>query len=107
MRHLLVSERRQQMPGKPMRLRLTAQAGGAVTKVLLSGELSKRMNAEERRSLLSLLARASPGGLDVVLCVDAQGSPEWCDGWTDALAAIPARIMVQFAFTGPSPRRAP
>lgn len=95
------------MPRRPMKLRLVAKAGGAATKVLLSGELSNPMTGEERRSLLALLARASRSGLDVVLCVDAQGSPEWCDGWTDALSAVPARITVQFAFTGPSPRRAP
>jgi hypothetical protein len=93
------------MARRPMRLRLVAQAGGEQTKMSLSGHLSNHMTSEERKQLLAALAAASRAGLDVVLCVDRRGSPDWCDGWTDALSAVPARLTVQFEVSKPLARR--
>jgi hypothetical protein len=49
-----------------------------------------------------MLAAFGQGGLDVVLCVDEKASPEWWDGWTDALAAVPERLSVRFELIEPS-----
>jgi hypothetical protein len=75
-----------------MTLTLRPLAGGSYTQLLLLGSVPSAPVPLNLRRLLTMFSNWSGYPVDVVLSVDKQ-TAGWCEVWTDALCAVPARHL--------------
>jgi hypothetical protein len=75
-----------------MTLMLRPLGGGSYTQLLLLGPVPSSPVPLNLRRLLTMFSDWSGYPVDVVLSVDKQ-TAGWCEVWTDALCAVPARHL--------------
>lgn len=80
--------------GKPNRMTLALRPlqGGSYTQLLLLGPVPSAPVPLNLRRLLTMFSHWNGYPVEVVLSVDKQ-TAGWCEIWTDALSAVPARHL--------------